>query len=278
MNVQSDFFSPARFGRYLNLCAVEQLRPMLLVGAVGFGVLLIFLFSFTMENYAYLAENPERLAHYVKYGRSLDGEEGTAIFMIAAYAVTVFAATFSLQQLKNREERLHFFLLPASRFEKYLGSLAAVLAFWGLFLLVFTAADFVFLTVAKAAYPTLASLLKPSLLTISWESHRNIIMGNGAALLFLLSSIRFGTLVWPRHSLLLTLGVLFLLGLGALWAIEWMNNAWFSSVYFYPRAASLGHIDEAAWLLGVSACWTLFLEGLIYFRLGETEVVNRRLF
>ncbi len=278
MNVQSDFFSPARFGRYLNLRAAEQLRPMLLVGAVGFGVLLICFFCLTMESYAYLASNPESLGHSVRYGWSLDGGEGKAIFLIAAYAVTVFAATFSLQQLKKREERLHFFLLPASRFEKYLGSLAAVLACWGLFLLVFTAADLVCLTVAKAAYPPLASLLNPSLLTISWERHRYIIMGNGAAMLFLLSSIRFGTLVWPRHSLLLTLGTLFLLGLGALWAIQWMDDAWFPSGYFYPRAASLGYIDETPWLLGGSACWTLFLEGLIYFRLGETEVVNRRLF
>ncbi len=273
MKTTSDFFSVPRFLAYLRVLWAESGKRMLLLILLGFVVLCIFHFTnfFNVARLELYAEQPHLVA-----SRSADFMLGT-VLKTSAMVFAILLVITPVLSLPNRGDKggmQSFLLLPASRFEKYLGSLTFTLVSVLLTCLVCVAADFARLGYISAVYPTLAGYIHPILTDLSVSDGND-----GVVLMFCLMGIAFGIAFFrvgrtffKRWAVLKTMAASTVFSFVLTWMLA--NGVLdFPSEYNYPRAEAIYPKDEILlWHISILIFVTvLVFEYCVYKRLGENE-------
>ncbi len=274
MNARSDFFSMPRFLKCLRLTLAENYRLLLMLTIISFCALCVMIPLFCNAGLSYYEEDLSRLPFIVVEGGGEIMDEMVVMISLAFTYVGGAAGAFSLMRMSSKQGRQRFLLLPASRTEKYLASVVHILVIWLLFFVTFCIADFLRVVVYEAIYPSLAPYIYPLISNPEkYVRSQNIPISFLSFSLLAQSFLRLGTLFWRSHPYIKTAAALLLtVIIGALTGSLFLESV-MPNGYYYPRYAAF--TDERLWFsLFIGA--TLFNEWLVYLRLNETEITDKR--
>ena len=200
------------------------------------------------------------------------------IFIIGAFFVSAFSASFLFENMTSKTKRLSTLMLPASNAEKFIARFTIfVLGFFVLYFVSCAIAEFSRYIVLKSIYPDSPKvhLITPAAIIADldidftnkdWLWAFTIFIG---AFLFNQSLFGLGSAVWPKNSFIKTFG--------AIWAIS-ITYQLLASIFIQLFDISDAHPDSnllLSLLTGFLYIGTIFNWVLAYYRFKESEIIQR---
>lgn len=199
------------------------------------------------------------------------------IFIIGAFFVGAFSASFLFENMTSKTKRLSTLMLPASNAEKFIARFTIfVLGFFVLYFISCAIAEFSRFIVLQSIYPDSPKvhLITPAAIiadlgiefTKDWRWAFTIFIG---AFLFNQSLFGLGSAVWPKNSFIKTFG--------AIWAIS-LTFQLLTSIFIQLLDFSNANpnVDLLLSLLtGFLYIGTIFNWVLAYYRFKESEIIQR---
>lgn len=200
------------------------------------------------------------------------------IFIIGAFFVSAFSASFMFENMTTKTKRLSTLMLPASNAEKFIARFTIfVLGFFVLYFVSCAIAEFSRFIVLQSIYPhspklhliTPATIIADLDIDFTHEDWRwafTIFIG---AFLFNQSLFGLGSSVWPKNSFIKTFG--------AIWAIS-LSYQLLTSIFIqlFDFSNANPNDDLLLWLLtGFLYIGTIFNWVLAYYRFKESEIIQR---
>lgn len=275
--IKDTFFSPSRF---MNLCRkemVENWKPAVLRVAMMYGVMAItFVWNgyYTYRRFAspHSVEHPDIDPAWPFLLRAL---------MVFFIIFGLLAASFTMERMKTKTGRLQVLMTPATPFEKFFSSwLLSTLVYVVVFLIVFRLADYTRVLIYMISYPDFKVIapvdfgwLVGKESGVSVYRTTNGMLGYVCAYLFFQSCFVLGSAVWPKNSFIKTVaaGVTITIVYGLI--VAGVAQLAFPERFHYHPGISDETIGRIAALIAL--CFALMNWMLAYFRLKESEIINR---
>lgn len=199
------------------------------------------------------------------------------IFIIGAFFVSAFSASFLFENMTSKTKRLSTLMLPASNAEKFIARFTIfVLGFFVLYFISCAIAEFSRFIVLQSIYPDSPKvhLITPAAIiadlgiefTKDWRWAFTIFIG---AFLFNQSLFGLGSAVWPKNSFIKTFG--------AIWAIS-LTFQLLTSIFIQLLDFSNANPNDdllLSLLTGFLYIGTIFNWVLAYYRFKESEIIQR---
>lgn len=261
MNTKNNFFDLARFALYLRMQWSIHKRAIFFSYLLAYGLLV-----FTYCWYCYIMYSSLYGREYAVYDPCWLYVGAVGICYLVFMSALAGARSFSI--LGTKLGRLSFFTLPASTFEKFLGSLLGVIILQVVSYGVVVLADLTRVAVFSTVYDEATFVLPVQF--IYW-------LNSCWGVLLASSFMQLGAVCWQRLPSLKTGVVLFCMVLLILFVVFLKDKLFCYSEFCYPRQDWLGEVFfrnglSAKLAMGII---TLFNWVITYFRLKETDLVHR---
>lgn len=270
--IRDTFFSMSRF---VNLCRKEMveswktnlLRFVMMYGILAIAFLLIGFFKY--KDWPYIKE----------YYKNTDPvwEFALIIFVAAILIMGMLSASFVMERMKSKTNRIAVLMTPATMFEKFFSRwLIFTLGFLIFFIVAFKMADWTRVAIYMASYPEINEIAP---MPLSFFGHWGIfedkkgIMFSMGLYIFAQSLFVLGSSVWPKNAFVKTFSaivviviVYFVVG-ASLGRILLFGHGFYKPVMSGDTLMLIVTIG-----LLVFACFNWVLA---YFRFKESEIINR---
>ncbi len=273
MTHTSDFFCAQRFLQYLRTLLTSNSKRLLLLMLLIFLGLCIwyFTYGFDASTLSFYAKEPYRVSRFPTDFMMSICLKASFLALLTSLA---FGIVITLPDRRDKGAVQRFLLLPASRFEKYMGGLALMCILLLLTCAIIVLADYARIAYISAVYPPLKDCVHSIITDVDWsmivdpkESTSVLLM----IFLFCISLLRLGRVFFKRLALLKSSALI----LAGTFLAGWLTfeSLYYDSRYVYPRSeeiyadAGIANLHLNIFLL---AC-TLFHEWLVYKRLGDIE-------
>ncbi len=272
------FFSMPRF---VNLCRkemVESWKANLLRFVMMYGIMAI---AFVWNGY-FQYNNPERL---INRGRTEDPiwEFELIVFLWAIVIMGLLGASFTMERMKTKTNRIATLMTPATMFEKFFSRwLVFTFGFLIVFLIAFKLADWTRVLVYTAGYPELKGIIASAPLShlagggSYWSVFRNNnhFMLGISAYVFAQSIFVLGSSIWPKNAFVKTFSAVVVISIIFVLIGATMVKLVVSPAVFVGPPPMTD--NELASLLAVLFFFmALFNWVVAYFRFKESEIINR---
>lgn len=278
--IRDTFFSLPRF---VNVCRkemVESWKINLRRVVLMYGVLAIALICEAYSQYGWYHEGVDLMR------RRAIWSFGMMAFVWGLIILGSLSASFTMERMKTKNNRVAMLMMPATMFEKFLARwLVFTFGFLLIYLVAYKLADWtrvLFFMVKNPEETTVGPVPLLSLLVgegrlsqVDWT-----LLGNGEQFVravggyFLLQScFVLGSSIWPRNTFVKTFvaGVAIVIGYTAVGALA-VKLMWGGHPVNVKEPS-----EETLWLVLTLFCYTMTLFNwvLAYFRFKESEVIKR---
>lgn len=277
--IRDTFFSAPRF---VNLCRkemVESWKANLLRFVMMYGIMAI---AFVWNGY-FQYNNPERL---LRRGVTQDPiwNFELIIFLWAIIIMGMLSASFIMERMKTKTNRIAMLMVPATMFEKFLSRwLVFTFGFLIVFLIAFKLADWTRVAVYMISYPELKDLIASTPLSylVGKEQYWTAFQSSGGFMLglsayfFVQSLFVLGSSIWPKNSYVKTFSAIVVIAI-----IYIAIGATLGKILFETRGVrgvNQTVSDEAMvlWSTIIFFGMAIFNWVVAYFRFKESEIINR---
>lgn len=276
--IRDTFFSASRF---VNLCRkemVESWKANMLRFVMMYGILAI---AFVWNGY-FQYNNPEGL---LRNGMTTDPiwSFELIVFLWAIVIMGLLSASFTMERMKSKTNRIAMLMAPATMFEKFLSRwLVFTFGFLIVFLIAFKMADWTRVAVYAVSYPELKGIIASTPLShlvgnepywMAFDNCESFLMGVSGY--FLAQSIFIlGSSIWPKNAFVKTFSAvvvitIIFISIGATMAKILMNNQGYI-------ARPMMSETEMAYLVTTLFFGIALINWVVaYFRFKESEIINR---
>lgn len=277
--IRDTFFSMPRF---VNLCRkemVESWKANILRLIMMYGILAVF---FAWNGYLqYSRFSPE--GYWVKLGNDPTWDIIQIISLWAFVIMGLLSASFIMEKMKSKTNRIASLMTPATMFEKFLSRwIVFTFGYLIVFLIAFKLADWTRVLIYMASYPEIDVIAPLPLLNFVKDGQEYwAAFENGR---FLMLAISFycmaqsvfvlGSTIWPKNAFVKTVAACVVI------AIVYVSiGATLSSLLLDGKHLSIHPpmTDEAMMTLVIITNFVLvfFNWTIAYFRFKESEIINR---
>lgn len=265
--------------RFVGLCRkemVENWKVNLLRSVMTYGMLtIIFLWS---GYFKYSDLNIHNLPEADPIWRS---ELNT--FLVGIFAWGCFSASYMMERMKTKANRIYTLMTPATMFEKYFSRwLIYTFGFIIMFLIAFKLADWTRVAVYALSYPDIEAIAPVSLSHLLGNSEVYYSPFNTGSEFLMVLSIYFmtqsffvlGSTIWPKNAFIKTFVAGIAINVGyTLVAVSFGKMVFPENFYM----SNMNLSDETMCMLVTAVCavLTLFNWTIAYFRFKEFEIINR---
>ncbi len=273
MTHTSDFFSAQRFLQYLRTLLTSNGKRLLLLMLLIFLGLCIwyFTYGFDASTLSFYAKEPHRVSRFPTDFMMSICLKASFLALLTSLAIGI---VISLPDRRDKGAVQRFLLIPASRFEKYMGGLALMCILFLSTCAIIVLADYARIAYISAVYPTLKDCVHSIITDVDWsmivdpkESTSVLLM----IFLFFTSLVRLGRVFFKRMALLKSSALIFT----GTFLVVWLSveDILFPHGYVYPRFEEIYAYDCTIHLhFDIFFLATLlFHEWLVYKRLGDIE-------
>lgn len=277
--IRDTFFSAPRF---VNLCRkemVESWKANLLRFVMMYGIMAI---AFVWNGY-FQYNYPEGL---INRGITQDPiwtfELGA--FIWALVIMGLLSASFIMERMKSKTNRIAMLMTPATMFEKFFSRwLVFTFGFLIVFLIAFKLADWTRVTVYMISYPELKGIIASTPLSHLVGKEQfwtvfddcNYFMLGVSAYFFVQSLFVLGSSIWPKNSFVKTFSAIVVVAI-----IYIAIGSALAKILFEARGVhgvNQDISDEAMtlWTTIIFFGMAIFNWVVAYFRFKESEIINR---
>lgn len=256
MKAVSQFFDINRFGYALRHDLAVAARKLILRAILMFGTIALGMY-FIFDNW-FINED-------------LGGLNVFFIFMAMIYGI--ISGSMFMEDYSNRDLRLNSLMLPASTFEKFLSrTVICVILTLVAYVSLFYLADFFRVMILKA-------LSGPDAY-VPYFSISDVFINNATCSSLILSylcaqaTFILGSTIWPKHPFVKTFAALFVLLVLFSFFIGYVLKS-FGAFNFAIGALILERNDFTCASYVFNICYILFCYIISYFRMRESEIINR---
>lgn len=275
--IRNTFFSMPRF---VNLCRkemVESWKANILRFVMMYGIMAV---AFVWNG-------------YFQYGSYVirDGvvEDPIWIFTLGAFMwalviMGLLSASFMMERMKSKTNRIAVLMTPATMFEKFFSRwLIFTFGFLVMFLIAFKLADWTRVTVYLISYPHLKDMIASAPLSHLvgkgqfWTlfDDCNYFMLGVSAYFFAQSLFVLGSAIWPKRSFVKTCSAIVVVAI-----IYIAIGSLLAKILYESRGARGIHqsVSDEAIILGTTIAFfgmAVFNWAVAYFRFKESEIINR---
>lgn len=277
--IRDTFFSAPRF---VNLCRkemVESWKANLLRFVMMYGIMAI---AFVWNGY-FQYNNPERL---LRRGATQDPiwNFELIIFLWAIIIMGMLSASFIMERMKTKTNRIAMLMVPATMFEKFLSRwLVFTYGFLIVFLIAFKLADWTRVAVYMISYPELKDIIASTPLSYlvgkeqywtAFQSSDGFMLGL-SAYFFAQSLFVLGSSIWPKNSFVKTFSAIVVIAI-----IFIAIGATLIKIVFEARGtrgvnSSISDEEVMLWTTIIFFGMAIFNWVVAYFRFKESEIINR---
>lgn len=265
--------------RFVGLCRkemVENWKVNLLRSVMTYGLLtIIFLWS------GYFKYYDIELRNLPEIDPAWRGELNT--FLVGIVAWGCISASFMMERMKTKTNRIASLMTPATMFEKFFSRwLIYTIGFILMFVIAFKLADWTRVAVYSLQYPDIEAIAPASLFHLVGNSEIYYSPFNNCTEFLMALSLYFmsqsffvlGSAVWPKNAFIKT----FVAGI-AINVVYSMVAGAFGKMVFpeHYHMSNMNLSDETMCNIVTAFCavMTLFNWTLAYFRFKESEIINR---
>ena len=194
------------------------------------------------------------------------------MFRFCGFVFCMLGASLFMENMTTPGNRLNSLMSPASQLEKYLSRiLICVIGVTVAFVASFALAEFFRLIIIKAFYGDVAGLRYIGSFEVqSQAEHLYYLWG---FMLATQATYVLGSTIAPKNSFLKTSGVLILLGIALIIVLTNVYNFTRQPDCFWPTETARELIIDT--FKFVPACWAIFCYITAYYRMKETEIIER---
>lgn len=276
--IRDTFFSLPRFVDVCRKEMVESWKVNLLRVVLMYGTLAIVL----VWN-AYVEYEPQRASESIAHGV---WSFGVVAFIWGIIVWGCLSASFTMERMKTKTQRMAMLMTPATMFEKFWGRwLVFTFGFLLVYLLTFKLADWTRMLIFMVQYPEVEHIGQVPLYAYlsgngfgEWanlEEDRNLLIAV-SGYFFLQSCFVLGSAIWPKNAFMKTFAALVCIGIvyllvGWLVATSLFNND--GPHYYSPSMPSEDTVKTL--IAAFFSLMALFNWVLAYFRFKESEIIHR---
>ena len=277
--IRDTFFSASRF---VNLCRkemVESWKTNLLRFIMMYGIMAII---FVWGGY-WKYNHPERL---LSKGELADPMWSTEliVFLWAVVIMGMLSASFIMERMKSKTNRIAVLMTPATMFERYFSRwLVFTFGFLIVFLIAFKMADWTRVAVYLVSYPELKDIISSTPLSHLvgteqyWAAFRScdgLLLGI-SIYFFTHSLFILGSTIWPKNAFVKTFSAI--IAVIVIYTLVGSTLAYQLFEGRGPRGVNSSLSDDvlAHWLTVAFFVMALFNWIVAYFRFKESEIINR---
>mgnify|MGYP000319353812 CR=1 FL=1 len=277
--IRDTFFSAPRFVSLCRKEMVESWKANLLRFVMMYGIMAI---AFVWNGY-FQYNNPEGL---INRGVTQDPiwifELGA--FIWALVIMGLLSASFIMERMKSKTNRIAMLMTPATMFEKFFSRwLVFTFGFLIVFLIAFKMADWTRVAVYMVSYPELKDIIASTPLSHLvgkgqfWTvfADCNYFMLGVSAYFFAQSLFVLGSSIWPKNSFVKTFSAIVVVAI-----IYIAIGSVLGKILFEARGVrgvKQNISDEAMtlWTTVIFFGMAIFNWAVAYFRFKESEIINR---
>lgn len=278
--IRDTFFSMSRF---MGLCRkemVESWRANVLRVVMMYGIMTI---AFVWNGY-FQYNSPENL---LKRGVTNDPiwQFELIVFLWAIIIMGLLSASFTMERMKTKTNRVAMLMTPATMFEKFLSRwLVFTFGFVIVFLIAFKLADWTRVLVYMISYPELKSIIAATPLShlvgdtreywTAFQTCDGFMLGV-SAYFFAQSLFILGSSIWPKNAFVKTFTAIVVI------AIIYVSiGAALTKMLFEARGVhgiNQSISDDTMMWLSITFFFVMALFNWVvaYFRFKESEIINR---
>lgn len=265
--------------RFVGLCRkemVENWKVNLLRSVMTYGMLaIIFLWS------GYLKYSDIDI-HFQPEADPIWRSE-LNIFLVGIVAWGCISASFMMERMKSKTNRIATLMTPATMFEKFFSRwLIYTIGFILMFVIAFKLADWTRVAVYALQYPDIEAIAPVSLFHLVGNSGVYYSPFNSCTEFLMVLSLYFmsqsffvlGSAIWPKNAFIKT----FVAGIAINVVYSIVAGAFGKMVipeHFHMNNMNLSDETMYNMVTAVCAVFTLFNWTLAYFRFKESEIINR---
>ena len=277
--IRDTFFSASRFMSLCRKVMVESWKTNVLRFVMMYGIMAIIFVWSGYLNY----DHPERL---LSKGVTYDPmwKLGLVAFLWAVVIMGMLGASFVMERMKTKTNRIAVLMTPATMFEKFLSRwLVFTFGFFIVFLIAFKMADWTRVLVYQICYPELGNIISSIPL-----SH---LVGQGpywtafhdcdhfllvvSIYFFAHSLFVLGSSIWPKNSYVKTFTALVVIVV--IYSVIGVTFAYnlFEGRSGYKVGSDISDDAVTLWSTVAFFIMSLFNWVVAYFRFKESEIINR---
>lgn len=270
--IRDTFFSMPRF---VNLCRkemVESWKANLLRFVMMYGVMaiaLVWIGHFKYKDWTYIKEDYVNTDPVWAFALT--------IFIVAILVTGMLSASFVMERMKSKTNRIAMLMTPATIFEKFFSRwLIFTFGFLVAFIIAFKMADWTRVIIYMASYPEINEIAP---MPLSFFRHWGLFESSSAIMIsvamyfFAQSMFVLGSSIWPKNAFVKTFSAIVVIGIVYLVVGATLVKMLFIKHGFQSPLIS----DDAMTLIMLTFFLTLacFNWVLAYFRFKESEIINR---
>lgn len=277
--IRDTFFSTSRFVSLCRKEMVESWKANLLRFVMMYGIMAI---AFVWNGY-FQYNHPESL---INRGVTRDPiwTFELIIFLWAVIIMGMLSASFIMERMKTKTNRIAMLMTPATMFEKFLSRwLVFTFGFFIVFLIAFKMADWTRMAVYMVSYPELKDIISSAPLShlvgteqywTAFQSCDSFMLGI-SAYFFAQSLFVLGSSIWPKNSFVKTFSAIVVIAI-----IYIAIGASLVKILFDMHGGHGGNpnISDEVLMLWVTIIFfgmAVFNWVVAYFRFKESEIINR---
>ena len=277
--IRDTFFSAPRF---VNLCRkemVESWKANLLRFVMMYGIMAI---AFVWNGY-FQYNYPEGLINRgVTQDPIWNFELGA--FVWALVIMGLLSASFIMERMKSKTNRIAMLMTPATMFEKFFSRwLVFTFGFLIVFLIAFKLADWTRVTVYMISYPELKGIIASTPLSHLVGKEQfwtvfddcNYFMLGVSAYFFAQSLFVLGSSIWPKNSFVKTFSAIVVVAIIYIAIGSLLGKMLFEARGTHGVNPSISDEAMRLWTTIIFFGMAVFNWVVAYFRFKESEIINR---
>lgn len=261
--IKDTFFSLSRFNLLLKKDIMENWKSYVLRILLIFGIIFIAL---SWNGYfAYKTSRMYDPSHVFTAG----------VFMVSLFIFGSLSASYIMEKMKSKTDRISYLMIPATAFEKYfMRWLIYTIVFLGIYFLMFKMADCTKTFIFRIIYPENTNIEPFSfsyITSTTFKEKDELLIFIGFYILNQ-STYVLGSILWPKNSFLKTFAaniiIIFVYGIVATYSFH---------LFFVNKTVEVGFISDPSelWLFIPSIVLGVTFWIIAYYRFKESEIINR---
>lgn len=278
--IRDTFFSMSRFVSLCRKEMVESWKANMLRVVLMYGIMAI---AFVWNGY-FQYNYPERLLHR---GATTD-PAWTFVLIIFLWAVIIMgllSASFIMERMKSKTNRIAMLMTPATMFEKFFSRwLVFTFGFLIVFLIAFKLADWTRVLVYMVSYPELKDIIAATPLShllgdtneywTAFQTREGFMLGV-SVYFFAQSLFILGSAIWPKNAFVKTFSAIVIISIVYVLVGVTLTKIVYESRGIHGVNQSMS--DDMMMNLSIVFFFVLSIFNWVvaYFRFKESEIINR---
>lgn len=278
--IRDTFFSMSRFVSLCRKEMVENWKANMLRVVLMYGIMAI---AFVWNGY-FQYNNPKWL---LTRGVTAD-PAWTFVLIIFLWAIIIMgllSASFIMERMKSKTNRIAMLMTPATMFEKFFSRwLVFTFGFLIVFLIAFKLADWTRVLVYMVSYPELKDIIAATPLShllgnsneywTAFQTCEGFILGV-SVYFFAQSIFILGSAIWPKNAFVKTFSAIVVIGI-----VYVLVGATLTKIVYETRGIhGVNHSISDEMMMNLSIVFffvlSIFNWVVAYFRFKESEIINR---